>query len=279
MKFHLLITTIIVISLFHCACSDNENNIYNKPDAKLIPICIYNNYGMEYNYKYDDKDRITQIEMKDISLVSVYPPATTHTLYLIKYDDQNRIDSLIRVFKASYETAQYFPDDTVVYVYTGDEIRCNSKYFTEILETDTQGKILTGRFESIDKENDLYNGSSNIYEYDNNNNILSVNTIYADNIEDKYTYTYDKRNGVFKNVNMPQWFMVSQLSTEKQTVNNIISTMSEDIVYSITSYKYTENNYPRSYTIEPIGIYAEYAHSNSGFTYKIDYREAGFSNK
>jgi len=272
----IFIGAVLIATLLN-SCSDSDgDNIYNIPDAKLIPVRIYNDIGtIDYKYSYDNQNRITQIDFKPGYYLAIYPPESLpYSIYKITYDKQNRIDSLICMHYVTDALASYRAD-TTTYKYNGNIIEANSKNSVSYIEIDNQEKILENKTQTLNGTGSYI--TIHTYEYDTNNNKISFTSIESKNSYGyQYTYTYDNKNGIFKYVNMPQWFLVSQIeaNADNNIANNCITEKNIDSQGTITiSYNYSFNNYPRSFTTNYSGFMpANYIPVQEVET-KIEYKE------
>lgn len=203
------------------------NNGGGNATTANLPTKITRDYRRYETFKYDDQDRIIlhsskldNYRWKDISF---------------KYSN----DTLV-----SMQSVGDWPTkDTIFYtfIYSSNEVRYD--YTTTkgdisgyaILKLDNNGLLV---------EDLLENGTKREYFYDSNNNLIKIK---VGNWEENYSY-YANTNGIFKNVNMPQWAFYSVIYARPQ--NSIFNNMSKSVNNSSTqntfnyAYKYNSDGYP-----------------------------------
>lgn len=255
---NLFYPVILVCIILSSSCSDNEDGIYTDPNAKLLPIKISYSKSNRSYYTYDASNRLIEILSSykfDNEFVGSYS-----FLYEIKYTADNKVDSLYKTMGPYQTRTTYVPNDTIGFDYDGLKITATSKFSVLEMTIDEQGQVLTASL----KPTILSGGLSweRLYEYDSTGNISRCTLKYSTGETYVINYTYDNRNGIFKNVNTPQWLLVTQLD-ENCIINNEIyenGNMNTNI-----SYKYSASGYPKSYTVRYI--------DNTKITYTIDYKD------
>lgn len=233
------------------SCSDPDSNQTNS-SAKLLPSKISTEIEASnkrtYTYSYDSSNRL--VEYVETSLfgnnVGLEDMETTCK---IVYNAHNSIDSLIISpllldgFADINNSIYALVNDTVLFEYKGEEIIVKYKNKKD------EKVYINSRHEVIAYE--YYSGIegtlkiTNTYEYDDKGNILKI---VIDNGIDKpyipYVYTYDNHNGIFKNVNIPQWFMVIMLDQRFNMANNYKEYSDYDNCKWIMEYSYSKDDYP-----------------------------------
>lgn len=112
------------------------------------------------------------------------------------------------------------------------EINGQTHNDTEILTLDSKGNLL----------NDGYFN----YTYDANGNITKMKSDDSEEIVLKY----DDKNGIYKNVKLPQWVFAYIMSEQLNIVNNVVdidyedSEFPEDNFTGTVTYNYNADNYP-----------------------------------
>ncbi|WKW47576.1 hypothetical protein P3875_05845 [Myroides sp. JBRI-B21084] len=193
----------------------------------ILPTRITRDYKRYETFKYDDKNRIILHSKK---LDNYYWEDITFNysndtlLGMKSIGDWPVKDTIFYTFK--YSTNE------VRYDYTTS--KGNLKGYA-ILKIDNNGILL---------EDLLDNGTKREYFYDSNNNLIKIK---VGNWEGNYSY-YANTNGIFKNVNMPQWAFYSVIYTRPQ--NSLFNNMSKSVNNSSTqntfnyNYKYNKDGYP-----------------------------------
>lgn len=266
----LFVSCILSLSFLTFSCSDDDNDgiFPGGTSAKLLPTVIKGEKGIfESYYQYDSRNRL-------ISKKDVWPrDGKRSSTYEVSYDTEGRISKMVQT------DSKYTADNRILtYVYDGSKVTVQSDNPAQadfIVEIDDQGKVL--KFQSAPNE-----GSSSYtenYDYDTNGNIKGIQKSGR-----KYrSYRYDNKNGIFKHINMPQWFIVTQLNELYMFNNNITEEIVSDssqekaelrgIVdegYKIT-YVYNENGYPRRYNHPYVTDIMDMEGEDN---YNIEYKEA-----
>jgi len=252
MKLKNLLGLFCIISIlsFFISCSDSDDDAQVFPggtSAKLLPVkaegekktyCFY--------YEYDNNNRLLSEKIAWTE--------SNYATYKINYGTDGNIDKM---------TYDYFEDGKIIeegshsltYTYNGSQIKVNNskrKLDKWLIEVDDQGRILESKtIFSGDKEY-IY---TTTYEYSDGN------IKRADGVD----YSYDNKNGIFKYVNTPQWFLVSQLNimyflkNNATEFNQILEERNSETKASGTTpgnkitYTYNSNGYPAKYT--PVNFY------------------------
>ncbi len=143
-------------------------------------------------------------------------------------------------------------NDTVVFEYQGEEIlvKYKNKKSEKIFINPRREVVAYEYYSGADGELKI----TNTYQYDDKGNIMRI---VINNGIDKpyipYTYTYDNRNGIFKNVNVPQWFMVIMLDQRFNMSNNYKEYSDYDGCKWLMEYSYNKDDYPIFRRIEDEG--------------------------
>jgi len=254
MKFTKLISYLFIISgmvLFHSCAEDNE---HINSSLRLLPSKIVTEYEASnkyiYTYEYDDLNRLT--EYKEIGLfANNIVMEDMETTCKIVYNSNNEIDSLIitpRLLdpeKSRDISGEIYSlvNDTILFEYEGQviNIKYRNKKDEQIL-INSRNEVTAYKYYGGADENIAI---TNIFEYDNKGNIIQStisNSTSSSNIPS--TYIYDRRNGAFKNVNAPQWFLVIMLNTEFNLSNNYQQYTDYEGNKWIMEYEYNNDDYP-----------------------------------
>lgn len=237
---------VIFISFLIPSCSDDNDSDYEVfpggTSAKILPVKVIGDKNATIiDYEYDNNNRPVTIKRK-------WPRAGEGCFTkTISYDTEGRIVKLTHIHTT--------PENNYISTYTYNGSQITVKYdnsaqsFT--IEVNESGQIL--KRDQLDVDGNVV--YSEDFVYDDNGNIKNKNTSYLN----YRSYTYDDKNGIFKNVNIPQWFLATQLSELYMFNNNVVD---ESVKYSngeiekrllVDSgfkivYTYNENGYPIKYT-------------------------------
>lgn len=254
MKSRYILLLVVLAGLFlYTSCSDADGNHVNS-SLRFLPAQIDVEYEASnrhtYTYKYDESNRL--VEYVETSLFgNNIGLGDMETRCKIVYNDQDKIDSLIispRLLEdyADIDNSLYeLINDTVLFEYQGEEVIVKYKHKrNEKIRINPKGEVVAYEYYAgIDNELKI----TNTYEYDDKGNILRI---VINNGIDKpyipYTYTYDKRNGVYRNVNIPQWFLVIMLDQRFNMSNNYKEYSDVDGYKWMMDYSYDKNDYPVS---------------------------------
>lgn len=243
-NYFILLCVAFTIILTAFSCSDDDESDYKVfpggTSAKLLPIKIKGEKGIaEYYYEYDADNRL-------VSKKTVWPLAgkNNYSTLTISYDDEGRIIGTTNKdenFVENNYTFSYSYNDSEI---TVKSIPASLRNLKIII--DEEGKML--KSEQFTDEGNLYSVMN--YEYDNQGNIINTN--------DSRDLKYDDKNGIFKHVNVPQWFLATQLYELYCFKNNVVeetyrtSYKITDTELSVGGFKikytYNENGYPVKYT-------------------------------
>src|SRR5690606_14781463 len=210
----------------------NSGGGNNNSSIPNLPIKITRDYKRYETFKYDNKGRIVQQNM----ISDIY--------YLRKMFIKYSNDTIVSIKKFD----EWFYNDTIYYkfIYSGNTIRYD--YATSngsvsgynIMTLDNNCVLLKDDYRYVKRE----------YFYDSNKNLIKIKVV---NQEVNYSY-FANTNGVFKNVNMPQWFFYSVFNT--RVTNSIFNNMSKAIgqtnIYDTINYRYQYNK--DGY---PVNIYSD----------------------
>jgi len=252
MKSILLVFLTILGIFSFTSCMDSENNSHVNSSVRLLPAKIITEHEASsrriFTYNYDENNRLisyveTSLFGNNIGLEDM------ETACRITYNSSNEIDSLIIIprllndFADVNNTMSAFVNDTIVFDYEGQEISINYKNKDkETIMVDPQGNVLSYKYNG-GAEGELE--ITNHYHYDDAGNITKVsihNGIESPYIP--YTYNYDKRNGIFKNINVPQWFLVIMLNQNFNLLNNYNEYIDYDGGSWSIEYDYNSDDYP-----------------------------------
>lgn len=238
-----LLVSITFAGAFLTSC---EEESHKSKDKKLVPIKITYS-GFDYSaikiYSYDNSNRLIKINNEDgdstiieydlegkLAKVSVYEESQLWSYDLYEYNNLNQIIK-IQTFDYEGETRNW-----ITYNYDSDG---NIKEKTEYNSYDVIDSYYTY----------LYDSDGNIIE--KKYYLANISGIVYSTPYEEWTYTYDKKNQIFKYVILP--------SFNETNINNIVkANLTEyddgDIYYGVydKAYVYNEDNYPIE-CIEDVG--------------------------
>lgn len=277
---------IFLIGIISISCDDSLEPNPNEKDSNWVPVKIVTkavlNAAPWYNYTYTteveyDKEKrplfIRNTTERVHQDTKVKEQVSVVDMELAYPDDHTiqTVNSVERLSADESETETY--SNTYIYSFTDSEVE------TMILikkDGEEDGVI------KVDKEKRLIvcNGLRNLYsgervsftvqyEYDKDGNITKHKSISYDGYIQQQRFRTDKKNGIYRNVNLPLWFLVSQFksqqATEEHAFNNateITSSVGEKDNfhgYGTNHYEYNSHGYPVMKTFRPsmdlIGIW------------------------
>ena len=287
-KNNLLVALLFSVIALFAGCSmdtmDNEDSI-NEENSETIseeaevledvlPVCIVTNYRYSlladvstyYDFfKYDSLNRI--VEIKGVRRYITI-------LTLISYESDK-----IKVERTSVE----YPDekDVTIFNYDGSKVIAEGEkpiYINEKLQVTSYTKYDgLSSFQPYDDFSFIYDESGNISSYTHHpwRYLKSTKTL-----------KYDDKNGVFRNVNTPSWFLVTQMGDEvafHSIYNNCVLSVEEAPLqsqvdgtvkepFSGYEYEYTYNSagYPEKINIIPVKL----VNDDTSLSYEIYYTES-----
>ncbi|MFR9164890.1 MAG: hypothetical protein ACLVKO_01190 [Dysgonomonas sp.] len=244
---------LLCILILSSACSD-EDDSFSAVKSKHLPITIESNGDISstsVHYTYDTQNRLTNILKKE----SFYDNSMDDSEIRIEiiYDEQGKISQMVRTLDTG--DVNGLIQDTVSYYYHGLSIAVNQPSGATMIEQDTKGNVVSYRYnpDTEKKSQKVYFISEN-YKYDGYGNIIQSRIVDQNGkIINDIAYTYDAYNGIFKDVNIPQWFLTTQIKEVLNYENNykekkVIGNEGENLI-SVASYKYNNAGYPVSESI------------------------------
>ncbi|QIK59309.1 hypothetical protein G7050_05440 [Dysgonomonas sp. HDW5A] len=242
------------MSLFLClllSCSDDES-ISNK---QLLPSQIKLNYNLSSSspgtsvevvdaFTYDDDNRLTNISHTYTSTSESKSVNLKNTV--IKYDTDGRI---IEANITSSENSAISKVSVEKYSYDGDKIKIN-KDGKDFATIQLSSKNITLTYALVGESKEVVT-----YELDDRGNVIEY--VFKSDYTNKYRYTTDRKNGIFKDVNTPHWFLITQTAFSEYQLENTIkrytSGSSDDkwIEYTYNEIQYNKDLYPVSIRTKP----------------------------
>ncbi len=166
------------------------NNGGGNTTTANFPIFIDIGDEIDINIEYDSKDRFSKITVEG------YKSYAANVVSEFTYTN----DVLTEIKQTFGSLANPSSIDINRSTYTNNTVKItydDPLQYEKTMSLDNQGLLLsTYNYRSLANEK-----HTEYYTYDNNKNMM---TFSIDNFY-KVDYTYDNSNGIFKNVNMPQW--------------------------------------------------------------------------
>lgn len=277
MKKYKLLSMFCLISIAFClvSCSDDDD-IQNFPGgtkARLLPVRISTDDGSsEYLFQYDSSNRL----IKQIYNLKEGKDFFYYAEMVIKYDAEGRIEKVTG--RASNTTFI----NTASFTYDDSHIEVTDNYFITNIETDIYNNIVSQQQTPINGEKS--NVTKTYYDYDSQYNISAE--ILTDGISETHAANkYDNRNGIFKSVNIPQWFFATRIVSPftngiyNNPVSEVYSKDIDDYKYEQkTSYEYiyNDNAYPVRAAITSPPLYCSTSEDpdDRKTTYRVEYKLA-----
>lgn len=244
------------MSLFLClllSCSDDES-ISNK---QLLPSQIKLNYNLSSSspgtsvevvdvFTYDDNNRLTNISHTYTSTFTSESKSVNLKNTVIKYDTEGRI---IEANITSSENSAISIVSVEKYSYDGDKITIN-KDGKDFATIQLSSKNITLTYALVGESKEVVT-----YELDDRGNVIEY--VFKSDYTNKYRYTTDRKNGIFKDVNTPHWFLITQTAFSEYQLENTTKrytfNSSDDkwIEYTYNEIQYNKEVYPVSITTKP----------------------------
>ncbi len=223
----LVLSAFILAGFMITSCEKNDDNtIPQTTESSYLPVKINDTDGI-YSFKYDNQNRLTEMKSSDSE--------TAYILTTFTYEG----DRLTAV-KEQEVTPGYSGTEDYVFTYQNNKVTVKVTYtnssggngnMTDVFTIDGSGRLIN------------YDGTTAVY--DANGNLIKMTNSY-----EEYTFEYDTKNGIFKNVKTPQWVFIYVLDNHfMHKVNNAVKfgykDLEENETYSQTvSYIYNAADYP-----------------------------------
>lgn len=219
----LVLSVIVAAGLMFTSCDKNDDN--NPTEEGTVDVTkmylpskiVSDDYTTIYTY--NNKGQVTKITESD------------GYEYTFTYNGNQLVEvvSIDEVYKTTYTFTQ-----------SGTKLTLNMKgEFNGQTQTDTEELTL-------DSKGNLLNDGYFTYTYDANGNITKM---LSDDSE-KIIFKYDDKNGIYKNVKLPQWVFAYIISEQTNIINNVVdinyedSDFPEDNFNATATYSYNADNYP-----------------------------------
>lgn len=219
----LVLSAVVLAGLMFTSCDKNDDkNTTEEGTVDLkkmyLPSKIVSDLGTTV-YTYNNKAQLTKISESD------------GYEYTFTYSG----DQLVEATATENDIKTFY-----TFSQTGTKLTVNMKAeFNGQTHNDTE--ILT-----LDSKGYLLNDGDFNYTYDANGNITKMKSADSEEI----VFKYDDRNGIYKNVKLPQWVFAYIVSEQINLVNNVVnidskdSDFPEDNFTATVSYSYNADNYP-----------------------------------
>jgi len=230
----IIFATLIFVGFAFTSCEkDKEDELTT--NAIYLPSKIYGDSG-PVTFKYDDKNRITEMKQGD----------SDYTITTIL----NYTGDLVTSAKVEEVTTENTYTSDYTFTYQGNNVLISYDDNPEPVDAftiDAKGRLVG------------YDGGS--ITYDTAGNIEKVTSPY-----DEYSFEYDTKNGIFKNVKTPQWLYVFFLDDYFfYLVNNCVKIDYKDLESSET------NNQTINYTYNTDNFPEKILFSNEDYYIKVEY--------
>lgn len=219
----LVLSALVLAGLMLTSCDKNDdNNTTEEGTVDLskmyLPSKIVSDLGTTV-YTYNNKAQLTKIAESD------------GYEYTFTYSG----DQLVEATATENDIKTFY-----TFSQAGTKLTVNMKAeFNGQTHNDTQ--ILT-----LDSKGNLLNDGDFNYTYDANGNITKMKSDDSEEV----VFKYDDKNGIYKNVKLPQWVFAYIVSEQINLVNNVVnidskdSDFPEDNFTATVSYNYNADNYP-----------------------------------
>lgn len=219
----LVLSAFVLAGLMFTSCDKNDDN--NPTEEGTVDVTkiylpskiVSDDYTTTYTY--NNKGQVTKITESD------------GYEYTFTYNGNQLVEvvSIDEVYKTTYTFTQ-----------SGTKLTLNMKgEFNGQTQTDTEELTL-------DSKGNLINDGYFTYSYDANGNITKMTSDDSEEVK----LTFDAKNGIFKNLNLPKWVSTYILENQTNLVNNAVSINYEDLDFpednftGTVKYDYNADNYP-----------------------------------
>lgn len=250
----------ILLAAVSASCNKSEGGDPASSGVKLLPC------------------RIT------ITATANYPQFSgSETILLIEYDDQNRV-------LYTTERTRFFlydpgwPTLITKFTYEGSVITTTASHDESkpwmstvrsyVLKNEgSQTFVDYHQRIEVDGELRVISAPQEFFSYDGKGNLANITQGEDEQQQTICEFTYDDKNGIFRYVNMPPWFMVTRAALGDtgclNMANNCLKAKENGVVVYEYENTYNSDNYPVKILRKPIGI-----DENESFSYRIEYVSA-----
>ncbi|MBA5791994.1 hypothetical protein H1R17_03695 [Flavobacterium sp. xlx-214] len=230
----IILSAIVLASISLTSCKDDDDK---KTDEGTVDISkmylplkmVADDYTT--NFTYNNKGQVTKIVESD------------GFEYSFKYND-NQLVEVVEI-DTSTSTAS---TTTYTYKQNGNTITLNSVYEYNGSKNEDSETL------TLDAKGNLIDDEYFTYSYDANGNITQMANKYGE----KATFTYDAKNGVFKNLNLPKWVTSYIIDYKPNMVNNAVTIKfeseedPEDNDSGTIKYDYNADGYPVKMIVDSV---------------------------
>lgn len=240
------ITPVLFVALILISCENNEN-ISNEKTLVPIKIDIYQEEGSGiYDFDYDNSNKLIKIDKNNGDSI------------IIEYDTNGKIAKILDYEESnlwSYDLYEYNNLDQIVEIRTLDYEDYTRNVF--IYEYDIN--------ENLIKKTEYFFGSIESYitfSYDNQGNVIYKSKFltnssgqFSTEPDEEWTYTFDDKNTIKKNLNIPFLKLSAPFVWESYT-NNLTTIYNSELIDDeisthsyVIDYIYNEDKYPIEYSV------------------------------
>jgi len=254
------------VLLLLTACSKDDDN-YNDSN-KYLPTMVVSDGEISttiIKYNYDQKNRLIKV----VKTESYSQNNILNEISLsIDYDQFDKISRLTKnaTTSGNPNSKVEIVNDTMRFTYSGTDIISDNS----VSQINSHGQLLNHRTLNQDGTKTLV---AKFCEYDSLGNLSKYTyTEPEQSVINVFEYDYDHKNGIFRDVNTPQWFFIVFLEENLNLINNnTLQTLHpEKGETSITTrtYEYNGDGYPVSERV----YYAGYSLTVDVDPIKIEYK-------
>lgn len=223
----LALSAFVVAGFMITSCDKNDDNTTpQNSDTSYLPVKINDADGI-YSFKYDAQNRMIEMKSGDSE--------TAYILTTFTYSGDQ-----LTAIKETEVAPGYTGTEDYVFTYQNNKVTAKVTYTNSSGGNGNMTDILT-----IDGNGRLTNYEEGSAVYDAKGNLTKIQSPY-----DEYTFEYDTKNGIFKNIKTPQWVFVYVLDAHfMHIVNNAVKVSYKDLEENQTyseaiSYIYNAADYP-----------------------------------
>lgn len=236
----IVLSAFVLAGIIFTSCDKNDDNVTKTEEQTVDVTKLYLPLKItadDYitNFTYNNKGQLTKIDESDS-----YEYSFVYT--------GNQLTSFVEIYSGTKTTYTFSQSGNVITVNLVGEQNDETLNDTHTLEVDAKGNLI----------NDGYF----IYTYDANGNNVKIEAKNGDGIAN---ITYDNKNNVFKNLNLPNWVanylsVYSSGSNNPLTFNFVSQEDPEDNNSATMVYIYNADGYPTKITakgIDSSGTYTD----------------------
>jgi len=246
MKISVYLLLFVIISFSSCKNDDYE--IPKSSESEYLPVKI-NHPDYIFTFKYDTENRLIEMKSVDSEIVSVVTSLT--------YEGDELISVREKQVSSDFESTQDY-----IFTYQNNKVSAKISYTDSNGVEKNDADVIT-----IDEKGDLINYDGTDAVYDVNGNLKKIT-----NSDEEYTFEYDSKNGIFRNVKTQHWIFVYILNNHFiYKLNNAVKINYKDLKKNTTfsqlvSYTYNSAGYPAKIMVDDRS-------SNSTYTSTIQYNK------